>query len=92
MKRFFATGAILAATFSGAFADLCADGSTDDNGNWYCQEVTAITYTGAGGTGSYNKISDMDSTSGTCSSSAYGYSGSMAPLDEEVSPASWSVY
>ncbi|KAF7846363.1 hypothetical protein BT93_L4498 [Corymbia citriodora subsp. variegata] len=85
MKSFLTAGAVLAAAFStGAYADLCSEGSTDDNGNWYCQEVTAITYTGAGGSGSYDKITDMP-TSGSCSSSAYSYSGSMAPLDEEVS-------
>lgn len=47
--------------------------------------MNAITYTGVGGSGSYNKITAMDSTSGTCSSSAYGYSGSLSPFDEEVS-------
>lgn len=85
MKSFITAGAVLAATFSGALADLCADGSTDDAGNWYCQAVTAITYTGLDGSGSYNKVTDMDSTTGDCSSSAYSYSGSMSPLDEEVS-------
>lgn len=85
MKRFIAVGAVLAATFSGAVADLCADGSTDDDGNYYCQAVTAITYTGMEASGSYNKVTDMDSTTGDCSSSAYAYSGSMSPLDEEVS-------
>ncbi|GAB7354707.1 hypothetical protein MBLNU459_g5124t1 [Dothideomycetes sp. NU459] len=85
MKRFITAGAVLAATFSGAVADLCADGSVDDAGNWYCQEVTAITYTGLEGAGSYNKVTNMNSNSGSCSSSAYAYSGSMAPLDEEVS-------
>lgn len=86
--RFLTAGAVLAATFTGAVADLCADGSTDDNGNWYCQEVTAVTYTGLSGSGSYNKITNMDSTTSTCSSNPFGYSGSMSPLDEEVSTRS----
>lgn len=85
MKRFITAGTVLAASIGGAMADLCASGSTDDGGNWYCQEVSAITYTGLSGAGNYNKVSNMDSTSGTCSSSPYGYSGTMAPLDEEVS-------
>lgn len=85
MKRFVTAGAVFAAVFTGANADLCTDGSVNDGGNWYCQEVSAITYTGLEGSGSYNKITNMDSTSGSCSSSAYGYSGTMAPLDEEVS-------
>lgn len=54
-------------------------------GNYYCQKVNAITYTGVGGSGSYNKVTSMDSTSGTCGSSPQGYSGSMSPFDEEVS-------
>lgn len=85
MKRFITAGAVIAAAISGATADLCSQGSTEDNGNWYCQEVTGITYTGVGGTGSYNKVTKMDSSSGTCSSSAFSYSGSLSPLDEEVS-------
>ncbi|TIA39737.1 hypothetical protein D6C78_03037 [Aureobasidium pullulans] len=85
MKNIIAASAILAASISGAAADLCSKGSVDDNGNWYCQAVDAITYTGMLGKGSYNKISAMDSNSGSCSSSPYGYSGSMSPLDEEVS-------
>ncbi|KAK4499445.1 hypothetical protein PRZ48_009959 [Zasmidium cellare] len=82
MKSFLTTAALLAATAS---ADLCAHGSTDDNGNYYCQEVKAITYTGVGGSGSYNKVTNMDGSSGSCSSSPFGYSGSLSPLDEEVS-------
>ncbi|KAL1303661.1 hypothetical protein AAFC00_007016 [Neodothiora populina] len=83
--RFLTAGAVLAATFTGVVADLCEHGSTDDGGNWYCQEVKAVTYTGLSGSGSYNKVTSMDSTSSTCSSSPFGYSGSMSPLDEEVS-------
>ncbi|CZT19551.1 related to TOS1 Target of SBF [Ramularia collo-cygni] len=81
MKSFIAA-TLFAAT---ALADLCAHGSTDDNGNYYCQKVNAITYSGVGGTGSYNKITAMDSTGGTCASSPSGYSGTMSPFDEEVS-------
>jgi len=67
-------------------ADLCASaGSTKIKGNWYCQAVNAITYTGLNGSGKYNKVVDMDSSSGSCSSETHSYSGSLAPLDEEVS-------
>ncbi|KAL9532278.1 putative circularly permuted 1,3-beta-glucanase [Sphaerulina musiva] len=82
MRYSFSAAALFAATVS---ADLCSYGSTDDNGNWYCKQVNAITYTGVGGSASYNKVTAMDSKSGSCSSSPYGYSGSMSPLDEEVS-------
>lgn len=82
MKYLYSTAALFAATVS---ADLCAHGSTDVGGNYYCQKVNAITYTGVGGSGSYNKITSMDSASGACSSSPFGYSGTLAPLDEPVS-------
>ena len=86
MRHFISTAATL--LFATAFAqekrDLCADGSTDDGGNWYCQEVSAVTYTGVGHSGSYNKITSMDGSSGACSSSPFSYSGTMSPLDEEV--------
>lgn len=56
----------------------------DDGGNYYCRLVNAITYLSVGGDGSYNRVTSMDSTSGTCASSPVGYSGSLSPLDEEV--------
>lgn len=85
--RYLAAGAVLAATVGSAVADLCADGSVDDNGNWYCQMVSAVTYTGLSGSGSYNRVTNMDSATSTCSSNPFGYSGSLSPLDEEVSTA-----
>ena len=42
-------------------------------------------YTSVGGDGSYNKVTNMDPTSGTCSSSPYGYSGNLSPMNEEIS-------
>lgn len=85
MKYIYSAAALLAATVVADKRDLCANGSTDDNGNWYCQKVDAITYTGLSGSGSYNKVTSMDSSASTCGSSPQAYSGSMAPLDEEVS-------
>lgn len=84
MKYLLSAATLLAATVVADKRDLCSDGSVDDNGNYYCQKVDAITYTGVGGSGSYNQITNMDSGSGSCSSSPKGYSGSMSPLDEEV--------
>jgi hypothetical protein len=82
MKYSYSAAALFAATVS---ADLCHLGSSEVNGNWYCQAVKGMTYTGVGKSGSYNKITNMDSTTGTCSSTPYAYSGAMAPLDEELS-------
>ena len=56
----------------------------NSGGNFYCQLVHAITYTSVGGEGTYNRVTDMDSNSGSCANSPYDYSGSIAPLDEEV--------
>jgi hypothetical protein len=78
--KYFAAAALLAAGGSAQNATC-----TDDNNNWYCNLVDAITYTSVGGNGSYNKIANMDSSSGTCSSSPFGYSGSLSPLNEPVS-------
>ena len=67
-------------------AQACAEGSAKEiKGNWYCSSVKGITYTNFPGTGSYNKITYMDAASGQCRSERYQYSGSLAPLNEEVS-------
>jgi hypothetical protein len=68
-----------------AMAQSTCNNAVDDGGNWYCNLVEAITYTSVGGEGSYNKITNMDSSSGTCLSSPFGYSGSLSPLNEPVS-------
>ena len=76
---------LVAAALKLVRADNCAAGSTDIAGNWYCQAVDTIQYTGFGGSGTYNQITNMNSANGQCSSKPVSYSGSMAPLDEEVS-------
>lgn len=79
--------------FKGVTAQACAAGTAKEvNGNWYCSEVTAVTYTDFPGFGSYEKITDMDTSTGICSSERYNYSGSLSPLNEEVLfPASLNV-
>lgn len=89
MKYFLTAAALLAATVVADKRDLCSDGSTDDDGNYYCQEVTAITYTGVGGSGTYDKVTGMylptpEFPDGECTSTSFAYSGSMSPMDEEV--------
>ncbi len=82
MKYFYGAAALLAAT-AVAQDNGCADASNYE-GNYYCSQVDAITYTGVGGSGSYNRVTNMDSNSGDCSSTPFGYSGSLSPLDQEV--------
>lgn len=67
-------------------AQACTVGSAQEiNGNWYCSPVDAITYTGFPGRGSYNKVTSMNADTGVCSNEVHLYSGSLSPLNEEVS-------
>ena len=71
---------------TGVFAQECAAGSaTQYKGNWYCSPVKAITYSGFPGKGWYNKVTRMDAATGQCQSERYDYSGSLAPLNEQLS-------
>jgi hypothetical protein len=62
----------------------CTGGSNEENGNFYCGAVSAITYEDVGAPGSYNEVTGMDAN-GHCSSKPHPFSGPMAPLNEEVS-------
>ena len=66
-------------------AQQCAVGTAVEiKGNWYCSAVDMITYTNFPGTGSYNKLTSMDAITGNCETIKYNYTGSLAPLNEEV--------
>jgi hypothetical protein len=73
------TAAIIAASAAVTRATSCAE----EGGNYYCDAVSAIQYTGLDLPGSYKAVSSMDS-SGTCSYASQSYSGAIAPFDEEV--------
>jgi hypothetical protein len=70
----------------GASADFCSQGSTELEGNWFCQPVNAIRYSNVGTPGSYNQVTEM-AADGTCSSVPRAFSGPISPLDEEVNPS-----
>jgi len=53
-------------------------------GNYYCAQVDAIAYNNVGFAGTYNQITNMDSSSCQCSSQPVSFSGPLAPLNEEV--------
>ena len=53
-------------------------------GNWYCSSVDSISYTNFPGTGHYNVVTHMNTTTGSCTTEKYVYSGSLSPLNEEV--------
>lgn len=64
---------------------LCALGSVDENGNYFCQAVSQIVYTNVGTSGaSYEDVVSMDSQTGTCQKQAKSISGGLAPFDEPV--------
>ena len=54
-------------------------------GNYYCSETTAIAYDNIGYSGSYSDVTNMDESSCKCSQDSVSFSGSMSPLDEELS-------
>ena len=86
MRKFVFVIAFVALLFiDNVFADMCAKGSKEISGNWFCQPVQAIQYSNVGSPGSYQQITNMNSQTGSCQSQTKSYSGPLAPLDEEVS-------
>jgi hypothetical protein len=75
---------VVVTSFAGVRGDLCDLGSTNIDGNEYCQAVKAIRYSNVGVAGTYNDITRM-AADGSCSSQPKHFSGVLSPLDEEVS-------
>ena len=86
MRGLFVAGIVfVSSVFPEVATQACAYGSAQlYKGNWYCSAVKAITYTNFPGTGSYNKVTYMNASNGQCTQERYAYSGSLAPLNEEV--------
>jgi len=82
MSRKVVLAAILAAAFQLSNAQ---SGCQQIDGNYYCSQTNAISFNNIGFSGSYNQITNMDSTSCSCSSSPVSFSGPLAPLNDEVS-------
>lgn len=76
-----ASGALLAMASMGIAQD---SGCYQEKGNWYCNQVQAISYSNFGTAGQYQRVSQM-SSSGQCGFAGQSYQGGMAPLDGEVS-------
>ena len=69
-----------------AQAQQCNVGTAIDiKGNWYCSAVDSISYTNFPGNGHYNRVIHMDTATGECTMDKHFYSGSLSPLNEEVS-------
>lgn len=86
MRNLVITGIGTLLGLNGVAAQACAAGTAQEiNGNWYCSAVKAISYTNFPGTGAYNKVIGMNAANGECTTERYSYSGSLSPLNEEVS-------
>ncbi|KAF2400411.1 hypothetical protein EJ06DRAFT_556723 [Trichodelitschia bisporula] len=66
-------------------ADGAGAGCMEIAGNQYCNEVKQVLYNAVGGSGSYQKVTNMDSTTGQCTQELQQFSGPMAPFDEDLS-------
>lgn len=77
------TTAMVLASAAAVSAD-CSVTSFEEGGNWYCQAVSLIKYTGLDTTGSYSAVKSMDATTGDCTFEDQAYSGAIAPFDGEV--------
>ena len=80
-------GIIMSSLMPGVFAQECAIGTAQFiKGNWYCSAVDSVSYRNFPGSGHYNRVVHMDTNTGQCIMEKFVYSGSLSPLNEEVSP------
>jgi Glycine-rich protein domain (DUF2403) len=79
MKLDLRRGVVLGTAISAAAGQDCRQ----EGGNYYCDSVQAIAYSNFGTSGSYNRVTGMDSSG--CQSTPQSYGGGMAPFDNEVS-------
>ncbi|KAI0126512.1 TOS1 protein [Xylariales sp. AK1849] len=77
------TAALVVASAVAVSAD-CSTSSFEELGNWFCEVVSHIKYSGLETTGTYQAVTSMDE-SGNCATAAQAYSGSIAPFNEELS-------
>ncbi|EPX74500.1 uncharacterized protein SOCG_01984 [Schizosaccharomyces octosporus yFS286] len=68
-----------------AVLQVSADGCSQDNGYYYCNQASEVEFKGVGFSSSYNRITGMDSESCECTSTPQSFGGSLAPFDEELS-------
>lgn len=54
---------------------LCRGSASLSDGNWYCSEVTAITYKNISQPGAYNRTSQVNPDTGICDHEPVSYSG-----------------
>ncbi|CDK29777.1 unnamed protein product [Kuraishia capsulata CBS 1993] len=79
------SASVLLATVSAMVSSVSASSCSYVDGNYYCDSVSAVVYSGIGYSGSYSDVTDMDEDSCSCSQETVKFSGTMSPLDEELS-------
>lgn len=77
----FATLSIIAAALVSYVQADCQN----IGGNYYCAQTSKWIYNNVGFAGSYNDVTSMDESTGTCSSSPLSFSGTLSPFDQELS-------
>ncbi|KAG8623457.1 hypothetical protein KVT40_008433 [Elsinoe batatas] len=74
--------ALVAATL---FATASAQACTQSSGNWYCNQVDAVSYLNFGTSGTYDRVTYMNEVTGECKKDKTAYRGAIGPFDEELS-------
>ena len=64
---------------------LAAAECSVENNVYYCLPTKKVVFTNVGFSGSYNKVTLMNSQLGQCSLQPYSFLGTLAPVDEELS-------
>ncbi|WBW72778.1 circularly permuted 1,3-beta-glucanase [Schizosaccharomyces osmophilus] len=68
-----------------AVLQVSADGCSQDNGYYYCNQASEVEFKGVGFSSSYNKVTSMNPESCECTSTPQSFGGALAPFDEELS-------
>lgn len=77
---------LLSATSSPVITRVAADNSCQFiSGNHYCAPVDRVQYNNVGFSGSYMDVTGFDTASCSCSQTPHAFSGTLSPLDEELS-------
>ncbi|CDR42350.1 CYFA0S09e01750g1_1 [Cyberlindnera fabianii] len=68
-----------------ALTSTVSAGCSYEGGNYFCSEVSAVTYQNVGYSGTYKDVTNMDESSCQCTQESVSFSGTNSPLDEELS-------
>ncbi|KAJ3498421.1 hypothetical protein NLG97_g1128 [Lecanicillium saksenae] len=75
---------VATANMAAALTQQCSGSAVNEGGNFFCGAVNHILYQGIGGSGNYERITNMGAN-GECQKEVKTFSGPLAPLDEGLS-------